>query len=294
MKAMATNPDLQVPTTQYRVVEALLDVDAAPYPWCVPDTATRGYVWPPRSVAGTRPVVAAPAAQPLYASGHTSANLLYCEVWKQPSTCPAGKTTFTAQALDPIRLIRVYGGLRAAVPGENRSGEQARSRFSALAELLDCSMSVGRSMYSNAADRAGVEWFTDTETDAPQAPRHRYRGVIAPAAQGAAALSEPRVTKFVQTLYELSQSTNEHGGVDSIFQFLDERLIAADFEACDRALARIDVERILPSFVVAILMVTLRAEPRLSFRRVFHRLALERFTRERGAERAKRLLAKYR
>jgi hypothetical protein len=77
-----------------------------------------------------------------------------------------------------------------------------------------------------------------------------------------------QVDCFLGRLYQAT-GKDEHQAVDEVFNFMDDQLIAGRFSTCDLVLARVDPERLLPSGVVSLLMVTQRAKGLLPTRPLF-------------------------
>jgi hypothetical protein len=101
------------------------------------------------------------------------------------------------------------------------------------------------------------------------------------------------IAHFLVRLYEAT-SEDEHPAVDEVFNFMDDHLLAGRFSVCDLALATIDPDKLLPSVVVSLLMVTRRAKEKLPSRQAFLSRAVAAVAGRDGLEEAEALLGKYR
>jgi hypothetical protein len=101
------------------------------------------------------------------------------------------------------------------------------------------------------------------------------------------------VNGFLAQLYEATLM-DEHLAVDKIFDFMDEQLLAGHFSVCDQTLAVVDPARLLPSAVVSLLMVTLRAKNELPSRTRFLSRGFKAIAGKEGLAEAEVLLGKHR
>lgn len=99
--------------------------------------------------------------------------------------------------------------------------------------------------------------------------------------------------EFLADVYQLSQAGSVHAAGDAIFDFVDGLLRGRDFAACDRLLMAVEPERLRPALMITFLSTTLTAKQRLRAREDYFRRVLDTLTRERGPERAAKLLDKY-
>jgi hypothetical protein len=95
-------------------------------------------------------------------------------------------------------------------------------------------------------------------------------------------------------VYRLSQSGSVHAAGDRIFDLVHSLLRDRDFAACDRLLMTVEPDKLEPALMITFLSTTLAARRELRERDAYFRRAMDVLTRERGPERAARLLDKYR
>lgn len=102
------------------------------------------------------------------------------------------------------------------------------------------------------------------------------------------------VVEFLNRIYRLSEVGDEHGAADEVFNFMDDHLLDEQFPICDEVFDQVEVEKILAPVMVSFLMVTRKAKDELPARKEFLERATQFLAKERGSERAERLLGKYR
>ena len=94
-------------------------------------------------------------------------------------------------------------------------------------------------------------------------------------------------------VYRLSRSGSVHAAGDRIFDLVHGLLRSRDFATCDRLLTTVEPEKLEPALMVTFLSTTIAARQELRERDDYFRRVLDVLTRERGPERAARLLDKY-
>jgi hypothetical protein len=99
--------------------------------------------------------------------------------------------------------------------------------------------------------------------------------------------------EFLGEVYRLSQSGSVHAAGDLIFDLVLGLMRSRDFAACDRLLMAVDPDKLRPALTITFLSTTLAARQKLRASDEFFRRVLDTLTRERGPERAARLLNKY-
>ena len=99
--------------------------------------------------------------------------------------------------------------------------------------------------------------------------------------------------EFLREVYRLSQAGADHAAGDLIFDYAQRLMRGRDFAACDRLLTAVEPERLRPALMISFLSTTLTAKQRLRAREDYFRRVLDALTRERGPERAAKLLDKY-
>jgi hypothetical protein len=99
--------------------------------------------------------------------------------------------------------------------------------------------------------------------------------------------------EFLREVYRLSQAGSVHAAGDLILDFVHDLMRSRDFAACDRLLVAVEPDKLRPALMITFLSTTLTARQKLRARDDYFRRALDTLTRERGPERATRLLDKY-
>ena len=99
--------------------------------------------------------------------------------------------------------------------------------------------------------------------------------------------------EFLDEVYRLSQSGSVHAAGDRIFDLVHGMLRSRDFAACDRLLMAVEPDKLEPALMVTFLSTTLAARQELRERDDYLPARPGPLTRERGPERAARLLDKY-
>src|SRR5262249_18675776 len=94
-------------------------------------------------------------------------------------------------------------------------------------------------------------------------------------------------------LYALCEAKRDRSAIAEALDYFDDCLISRRFPDCERALRRLQVTKLAPSVLVAILGITLRAQ-NLQNRASFFERAFQEIARQKSKKYARELLAKYR
>ena len=84
-----------------------------------------------------------------------------------------------------------------------------------------------------------------------------------------------------------------HGAGDLIFDFIHDSLRKGDFAAVDRLLEAVNTSQLKPALLITFLSTTLMASKDLEPEDGYYERVLDVLSRERGPEKASRLLEKY-
>jgi len=103
-----------------------------------------------------------------------------------------------------------------------------------------------------------------------------------------------RIRDLLGEVYRLSQREMVHGAGDLIFDFVHDSLRKGDYRAVDGLLEAVDTSQLKPALLITFLSTTLLAKHKLGARGIYYERVLDVLSRERGAEKAMRLLEKYR
>ena len=101
------------------------------------------------------------------------------------------------------------------------------------------------------------------------------------------------VARFLSEVYQLCQR-DELKANDEIQDFMDDRLLAGSFSTCAEVFREIVPDRLLPSCILSLLVVTRRAREKLGRARTdFVTRAKEALVHKRGLAEAERLITTY-
>ena len=103
---------------------------------------------------------------------------------------------------------------------------------------------------------------------------------------------EKEVDRFLADLYSTT-AEDEHRAVDVIYNFIDDNLLAKRFQVCDLVFSRAKPEKLLPSGILSLLMVTQRAKDKMAARPMFISQGKNALSHLEGPIVAKALLGKY-
>jgi hypothetical protein len=95
---------------------------------------------------------------------------------------------------------------------------------------------------------------------------------------------------FLSKIYGLSRAEETDRGIDHIFEYFEDLFEAARFDACDRIIQHVDLERVDATLMVSFLVITLTVKDRLPSRAWYYSHARSRLVEQRGEEQAERLL----
>jgi hypothetical protein len=104
----------------------------------------------------------------------------------------------------------------------------------------------------------------------------------------------PKIQQLLQDVYRLSEIEMVHGAGDLIFDFVHDALRQGDFGAVDHLLESVEPSKLKSSLMITFLSTTLAAKHKLEVRDSYFQRVLHHLSRERGPEKASRLLEKYR
>ncbi len=102
------------------------------------------------------------------------------------------------------------------------------------------------------------------------------------------------VNGFLAQLYEATGKDEHSGGGQDIRLHATNNSLAGHFSVCDQTLEKVDPARLLPSGVVSLLMVTLRAKNELPSRTGFLSRGITAIAGTEGLAETEALLGKYR
>ena len=102
------------------------------------------------------------------------------------------------------------------------------------------------------------------------------------------------IVEVLNRIYRMSEENDEHNAIDVVFDFMDDNLLAGNFEVCEDTLKQVNINKILPSLIISFLMATRRAKQKLPSRSAFIDAAFNVVAKERGESEAEALLGKYR
>ncbi len=95
---------------------------------------------------------------------------------------------------------------------------------------------------------------------------------------------------LTEILYGLARSGGERRAIDVIFMIVNNHLMSEQFSDVDELLERIDLTKLTPVLMAAVLAITAAARDKLSNRAAFYERVRAIVEAERGTEGADRLL----
>ena len=108
-------------------------------------------------------------------------------------------------------------------------------------------------------------------------------------------LPNAEIRSFLLRVYRLTCEGFDRMAMDEIMSFFDDALIAGDTARCEKALERLDPERLNASMMLVALHITGKAKAWLGRSRDdFYSRAVTALAKERGRQQAERLLSKHR
>jgi hypothetical protein len=107
------------------------------------------------------------------------------------------------------------------------------------------------------------------------------------------AASERQIVDFLEEVYDKAGLDDIQGATDRIFDYIDRLLCGGSEDSipvCDEILRRVEVARLPTTLMRSFLTITAAAKDRLPARQAFFTIVEQEMIRQKGAEKAKRLL----